>query len=110
MRYLVLLGSLLPPAFPRPGVKKILENERVIVWDCTWTPGVATPMHFHDKLHGIPVTLKELSPRNFFAQCTADCDIKRSFLKLLMNGYDGSRDAQNVYNAVGFRNHEKYSL
>src|SRR5450432_2505962 len=38
-----------PLAFPRPGVKKILENERVIVWDCTWTPGVATPMHFHDK-------------------------------------------------------------
>jgi tetratricopeptide (TPR) repeat protein len=38
-----------PLAFPRPGVKKILENERVIVWDCTWTPGVATPIHFHDK-------------------------------------------------------------
>ena len=38
-----------PLAFPRPGVKKVLENERVIVWDCTWTLGVATPMHFHDK-------------------------------------------------------------
>jgi hypothetical protein len=38
-----------PLAFPRPGVKKLLENERVIVWDYTWTPGVATPMHFHDK-------------------------------------------------------------
>jgi hypothetical protein len=38
-----------PPAFPRPGVTKILENERVIVWDCTWTPGVTIPMHFHDK-------------------------------------------------------------
>jgi hypothetical protein len=38
-----------PLAFPRPGVKKILENERVIVWDCTWTLGVATPVHFHDK-------------------------------------------------------------
>jgi tetratricopeptide (TPR) repeat protein len=38
-----------PLAFPRPGVKKILENERVIVWDCTWTPGVASPTHFHDK-------------------------------------------------------------
>lgn len=36
-------------AFPRPGVKKLLENERVIVWDYTWTSGVATPMHFHDK-------------------------------------------------------------
>src|SRR6476646_3820955 len=38
-----------PVAFPRPGTKKVLENDRVIVWDSTWTPGVATPMHFHDK-------------------------------------------------------------
>ena len=38
-----------PLAFPRPHVKKILENARVIVWDYTWTPGEATPMHFHDK-------------------------------------------------------------
>jgi len=38
-----------PLAFPRPGSKKILENARVIVWDYKWTPGVATPMHFHDK-------------------------------------------------------------
>ena len=38
-----------PLAFPRPGSKKILENDRVIVWDYTWEPGVATPMHFHDK-------------------------------------------------------------
>jgi tetratricopeptide (TPR) repeat protein len=38
-----------PLAFPRPGVKKVLENERVIVWDCTWALGVAAPMHFHDK-------------------------------------------------------------
>src|ERR1700730_10020782 len=38
-----------PLAFPRPGAKKILENEKVIVWDNTWAPGVAAPMHFHDK-------------------------------------------------------------
>jgi hypothetical protein len=38
-----------PLAFPRPGSKKILENDRVIVWDYSWAPGVATPMHFHDK-------------------------------------------------------------
>jgi hypothetical protein len=38
-----------PLAFPRPGVKKILENDRVIVWDYTWTPDALTPMHFHDK-------------------------------------------------------------
>jgi len=38
-----------PNAFPRPGVKKLFENARVIVWDYTWTPNVPTPMHFHDK-------------------------------------------------------------
>jgi hypothetical protein len=38
-----------PLAFPRPGVKKVLENNRVIIWDYTWTPGKPTPMHFHDK-------------------------------------------------------------
>jgi hypothetical protein len=38
-----------PNAFPRPGSKKVLENARIVVWDYTWTPGVPTPMHFHDK-------------------------------------------------------------
>jgi hypothetical protein len=38
-----------PLAFPRSGAKKILENEKVIVWDNTWVPGEAAPMHFHDK-------------------------------------------------------------
>lgn len=38
-----------PLGFPRPGSKKLLENNRVIVWDYRWQPGVATPMHFHDK-------------------------------------------------------------
>lgn len=38
-----------PPAFPRPHAKKLLENDRVVVWDYVWYPGEATPMHFHDK-------------------------------------------------------------
>ena len=38
-----------PNAFPRPHVKKLLENERVIVWSYHWNPGEPTPMHFHDK-------------------------------------------------------------
>jgi hypothetical protein len=45
----ILNTSGYPLAFPRPGVKKLLENNRVIVWDYTWTTGVPTPMHFHDK-------------------------------------------------------------
>jgi hypothetical protein len=38
-----------PPAFPRPHAKKLLENDRVVVWDYVWYPGEPTPMHFHDK-------------------------------------------------------------
>jgi hypothetical protein len=38
-----------PPAFPRAGSTKLLENDRVVVWQSEWTPGVPTPMHFHDK-------------------------------------------------------------
>lgn len=38
-----------PAAFPRPGVKKLLDNARVTVWDYTWKPNVPTPMHYHDK-------------------------------------------------------------
>jgi len=42
-------ASGFPNAFPRPGVTKRLENDKVLVWDYTWTTGVPTPMHFHDK-------------------------------------------------------------
>ncbi len=38
-----------PLAFPRPGVKKVLENDRMIVWNYVWQPGKPTPMHYHDK-------------------------------------------------------------
>jgi hypothetical protein len=38
-----------PDAFPRPRVKKLLENDRVIVWSYSWNLGEPTPMHFHDK-------------------------------------------------------------
>ena len=37
------------PAFPRPRVKKLLENDRIVVWDYTWVEGQPTPNHFHDK-------------------------------------------------------------
>jgi hypothetical protein len=38
-----------PIAFPRPNAKKLLENNRVIVWDYTWTLNSAGAIHFHDK-------------------------------------------------------------
>jgi predicted metal-dependent enzyme (double-stranded beta helix superfamily) len=41
--------SSYPNAFPREGAKKLLDNERVVVWDYSWTPGKPTVMHFHDK-------------------------------------------------------------
>lgn len=37
------------PAFPRDGVRRVAENDRVVVWHVTWTQGLKTPPHFHDK-------------------------------------------------------------
>jgi len=38
-----------PLAFPREGGKKLVDNNRLFIWDYTWTPGKPTVMHFHDK-------------------------------------------------------------
>jgi hypothetical protein len=38
----------LPPAFPREGSKKVLETDKVRVWNYKWLPGKPTPMHFHN--------------------------------------------------------------
>ena len=38
-----------PNAFPRKGGKNVFENDRVVVWDYSWTRGEPTVMHFHDK-------------------------------------------------------------
>jgi hypothetical protein len=38
-----------PLAFPRARAKKLLENDRVIVWSYSWNLNEPTPMHFHDK-------------------------------------------------------------
>jgi hypothetical protein len=42
-------NTVYPLAFPRPHARKLLENDRVIVWNTVWRPGEPTPMHFHDK-------------------------------------------------------------
>jgi quercetin dioxygenase-like cupin family protein len=37
------------PAWPRDGASKVLENDRVIVWDYRFQAGHATALHYHDK-------------------------------------------------------------
>jgi hypothetical protein len=39
--------SGLPDAFDRPGIEKLLDNDRVTVWRYTWLPHKKTPRHFH---------------------------------------------------------------
>jgi len=55
-----------PNAYPRPRVKKLLENDRVIVWSYRWNPGEPTPMHFHDKdvvvVYGEDSALRSTTP------------------------------------------------
>jgi len=38
-----------PTAFPRAGSVKMLDNSRFTAWHYSWTKGVPTGMHFHDK-------------------------------------------------------------
>ena len=40
-------ATSLPPPFPRPGVDKILDNDRVQVWNITWPKGEPTALHRH---------------------------------------------------------------
>ena len=37
------------PAFPREWARRVVENDRVTVWEVAWTKGLKTPPHFHDK-------------------------------------------------------------
>lgn len=36
-----------PPAWPRPGAQKVLENDRVIAWRYEWQQAEPTPVHIH---------------------------------------------------------------
>jgi hypothetical protein len=42
-----LAAQALPPPFPRPGAKQLLDNERVTVWDVVWPKGQPTARHRH---------------------------------------------------------------
>ena len=49
---LALLGQTappahLPPAYPRAGATKILDNDRVQVWNIAWLKGQPSPLHRH---------------------------------------------------------------
>jgi hypothetical protein len=42
----MLQAAPLPPAYPRPGATKILENDRVVVWNIAWLKQ-QYPLHRH---------------------------------------------------------------
>ncbi len=44
---LVQVSATLPTPFPRPGVVKILDNDRVQVWNIAWPKGEPTALHRH---------------------------------------------------------------
>jgi predicted metal-dependent enzyme (double-stranded beta helix superfamily) len=62
MRFVLAFAVLmqaapLPPPFPRDGATKLIDNERVTVWDVRWAKGVKTPMHEH-RLPAVGVVLQ----------------------------------------------------
>jgi quercetin dioxygenase-like cupin family protein len=44
---IVLAGQTYPPPFPRPGAVKMLDNDRVQVWNVAWPKGQQTALHRH---------------------------------------------------------------
>jgi hypothetical protein len=36
-----------PPPYPRAAATKLIENDRVLVWDVAWPKGTTPPMHRH---------------------------------------------------------------
>ena len=44
---IVLAGQTYPPPFPRPGAIKMLDNDRVQVWNVAWPKGQQTALHRH---------------------------------------------------------------
>ena len=36
-----------PPAFPRPNATKLVETDRITVWDIVWPTGQPSPLHRH---------------------------------------------------------------
>ena len=62
---LLLLSGMLqqvPSAFPRPGARQLIDNERVAVWDVTWEKGKPTPM-FQNKFDMVTVDLENAEVR-----------------------------------------------
>ena len=43
----VVAAQSYPPPFPRPVAIKLLDNDRVQVWDVSWLKGQPTPLHRH---------------------------------------------------------------
>jgi hypothetical protein len=44
---LLTAADNLPHAYPRKGATKVLENDRVIVWDVNWLKNIPQPFHRH---------------------------------------------------------------
>jgi hypothetical protein len=68
MKPLMIVLTLLtfqsyPPPFPREGVTKLFENERVVVWTAAFLKNRPTPLHEHT-MDGIGVFLSEGQLRN----------------------------------------------
>src|SRR5436190_13737089 len=61
---LLLSGMLqqLPAAFPRPGARQLIDNERVAVWDVAWEKARPTPM-FQNPLDMVTVDLENAEVR-----------------------------------------------
>jgi len=59
---LVAAAQTYPPPFPREGARRLLENDRITLWEVVWPKGQPSPVHEH-RFDQISVTLRGGSVR-----------------------------------------------
>src|SRR5262245_44984723 len=71
-----LAAQTFPPAFPRDGAKKLIDNERVTVWDFTLEKGKVAELHQH-MYDTVVVELADSTVRNAGSDRIAHDGVRR---------------------------------
>jgi len=116
---LAFAAQTYPPPYPRTNATKLLENDRIAVWDMVWPKGQPTPMHrhVHDQVGtyyaagGRAITTPDGTTRTNFTQVgalsttlrdtthveegTTDPPLRAVFIELKQDGPSGAAAADD---------------
>jgi hypothetical protein len=87
-----------PHAFPRTGVTKLFENERVAAWEVHWKTGVEQPIHRHRfdmaAVYLVYGPIRVTSPDSVVSPQSPPFEVPRPFFQ--------ARDVTHKEEAIGF--------